>query len=145
MGSWSVGDFWIAGYRNAETQPSNTQLTGSTIVAANTAYDWGNTGKTNGIVFYGSCQITEAGDQLVIAKAGADIANPKPGGGTANIGFYRSPTSDEADNLDLVNYLNRLEGGEGTYTNLNEGLEMLASAGYWNSSTTNITPNKINE
>ena len=145
MASWAAGDFWIVGYRNAETQPANTQLTGSTIVAANTAYDWGNTGKTNGIVFYGSCQITEVGDQLIMAKAAADIANPKPGGGTANIGFYRSPSEDAADNLELVNYLDRLEGGEGTFTDIEQGLDHLASVGYWNSSTTNITPNKINE
>ena len=143
MGSWLAGDFWILGYRNNETQPSNTQLTGSTIVAANTNYDWGNTGKTNGIVFYGSCPIQEVGDQLIMAKASEFIANPKPGGGTANIGFYRSPSEDAQDNLNLVNYLDRLEGGGGTFTNLNDGLDHLASVGYWNSSTTDVTPNKI--
>lgn len=136
----NVGDYWIMGYRNAETQPAKTFLTGSTCIVADDFGDAGNLTKTNGIVMFSTPKIDSGGSQTIFAKASSGINNPKPGGGTANIGFYMSEDETLEAAEALANYiLTDIEGAEAE-ASLQLACVSLASSGYWNSYNTNIAP-----
>lgn len=135
------GDYWIMGYIDAESQPANTDVTGSVCVIDSSNYgDAGDvSGQNNGIYMYSTPKINGGGggsSQVILAKADSSFSFSVTGGAspnTANIGFWMSEDETSTAALGLVNQLLKSEGAN-TVTNLDAGLGKLAATyGYWNS------------
>lgn len=142
MATLSAGDYFIAGYRNAETQPARTTLVGSTIVFHDDFGDCGDTGKTNGIVAYASPQAEAGGDETIFIKGNSAFSFSVPGGAspsTAKVGFWKSADESVEAALELANWL-LADSGQSAETTLTETCNALEAQGYWNSYTSTITP-----
>ena len=142
MATLSAGDFFIAGYRNAETQPARTTLVASTLVFHDDFGDCGDVDETNGIVAYASPKAEVGGDETIFIKGNSAFSFSVGGGAspsTAKVGFWKSADESIEAALELANWL-LADSGEPAETSLTEACNVLESHGYWNSYTTTITP-----
>jgi len=140
----TIGDHWALGFYNGEGQPTNTSLTGSTIVADPEFGDLGNLTLTNNIAFFMSPEISFEEFQIILAYADSTVISPVQDGITpdpANITFWRSEDETEETALALANYVITIFGGAGTDTVLDTALGKLVDTyGVWNSKNTVYEP-----
>jgi len=129
--------YWAIGFYDGESQPANTNLTQSTIVANTNFGDLGDLGLTNGINFFMTPTLDVGDNQIILAYADSSVSSPTQAGispSGANVTFWRSEDETEATALALANYVITIFGGPGTDTVLDTALGRLESSyGVWNS------------
>jgi hypothetical protein len=129
--------YWAIGFIDGESQPANTNLTGSTIVANTNFGDLGDLGLTNGINFFMTPFLNVGDNQIILAYADSSVSSPTQAGISppgANVTFWRSDDETEGTALALANYVLTIFDDPGTDTVLDTALARLASSyGVWNS------------
>ena len=126
---------WAIGFYDNETQPANTNITQSTIVANNNFGDLGDMALTNNIAFFMTPFLEFGDNQIILAYGDSSVSSP------VNVTFWRSTDETAETALALANYVITIFGGAGTDTVLDTALGRLeANYGVWNSTNTVYEP-----